>query len=56
MRLRYELIHTLADTFTVETLCSILGLSRTAYYRYQRGDSYKPTVEKGHRGAERSSN
>jgi transposase InsO family protein len=25
----------------------VLGLSRTAYYRYQRGDSYKPTVEKG---------
>lgn len=37
----------MADTFTVETLCSVLGLSRTAYYRYQRGDSYKPTVEKG---------
>lgn len=40
-------MHTLADTFTVKTLCSVLGLSRTAYYRYQRGESYKPTVEKG---------
>ncbi|WP_223860884.1 IS3 family transposase [Spirosoma validum] len=24
-------------------------MSRTAYYRYQRGDSYKPTVEKGNK-------
>ncbi|GAB4000043.1 hypothetical protein GCM10028807_51840 [Spirosoma daeguense] len=31
----------------VETLCSVLEVSRTAYYRYQRGESYKPTVEKG---------
>ena len=34
-------------SITVETLCSVLGLSRTAYYRYRRGDSYKPTIEKG---------
>ena len=31
----------------METLCSVLEVSRTAYYRYQRGESYKPTVEKG---------
>jgi len=37
----------LASKFAVETLCSVLEVSRTAYYRYQRGESYKPTVEKG---------
>ncbi len=30
--LHYELIYALTDTFTVETLCSVLGLSRIAYY------------------------
>jgi hypothetical protein len=35
------------DTFTVETLCAVLGLSRTGYYRYKRGESCNPTVEKG---------
>ena len=24
----------------------VLGLSRTAFYRYQRGQSYRPIVEK----------
>lgn len=28
--LQYELTHALVDTFTVEILCSVLGLSRTA--------------------------
>ncbi|GAB3552227.1 hypothetical protein GCM10027577_33940 [Spirosoma fluminis] len=46
MKLHYELIDALFDMFPVETLCSVLGLSRTAYYRYKRGESYKPTVEK----------
>ena len=27
----------LSDEFSVETLCVVLGLSRTAYYRYKRG-------------------
>lgn len=28
------------------TLCEILQVSRTAYYRYRRGSSYQPTVAK----------
>jgi putative transposase len=28
----------------VETLCAVLGVSRTAYYRYKRGQSYQPTT------------
>lgn len=27
----------LSGEFSVETLCTVLGLSRTAYYRYKRG-------------------
>ncbi len=27
----------------METLCTVLGLSRTAYYRYKRGQSYQLT-------------
>ncbi len=27
----------LSSEFLVETLCAVLGLSRTAYYRYKRG-------------------
>lgn len=30
----------------METLCAVLGVSRTAYYRYKRGQSYQPTAEK----------
>ncbi|MFD2574515.1 hypothetical protein ACFSUS_28020 [Spirosoma soli] len=38
LRLYYEFIQALANTFTVETLCSVLEVSRTAYYRYRRGE------------------
>ena len=30
----------------METLCAVLGVSRTAYYRYKRGHSYQPTLAK----------
>ncbi|QKZ14938.1 IS3 family transposase [Spirosoma sp. KUDC1026] len=30
----------------METLCAVLGVSRTAYYRYKRGQSYQPTAHK----------
>jgi len=43
---RYDLIQTLLDEFIIEPLCSVLGVSRTAYYRYQRGERYLPTPEK----------
>lgn len=39
----YELIDSLSNEFSVNTLCSVLGASRTAYYRYKRGGSYRPT-------------
>ncbi|WP_240163978.1 IS3 family transposase [Spirosoma taeanense] len=46
MRVRYELIQELASEFAVETLCSVFAVSRTAYYRYLRGDSYRLSAEK----------
>ncbi|AUD06042.1 hypothetical protein CWM47_31865 [Spirosoma pollinicola] len=46
LRLRYKLVQELASEFAVETLCSVLKVSRTAYYRYLRGDSYQLTSEK----------
>ena len=44
--MRYDLIQTLADEFNVETLCAVLAVSRTAYYRYKRGQSYQLTGPK----------
>lgn len=29
---KYDLVKCLAQDFRIETLCSVLGLSRTAYY------------------------
>ena len=46
MTLHYDLIQTLTDEFNVETLCAVLGVSRTAYYRYRRGQSYQSTTQK----------
>ncbi|WP_460966064.1 IS3 family transposase, partial [Spirosoma litoris] len=46
MRLRYELVQQLTNEFAVETLCLVLGVSRSAYYRYLRGGSYQLTPEK----------
>ena len=46
MKQRYDLVKCLAQDFRIETLCSVLGLSRTAYYRYLRGGSYQLTAEK----------
>lgn len=36
----------LSSEFSVETLCAVLVLSRTAYYRYKRGQSYQLTGPK----------
>lgn len=44
--MRYELVQALASEFAVETLCLVLEVSRTAYYRYLRGESYRLTPEK----------
>ena len=38
----YDLIGQLSHEFATSTLCTVLGASRTAYYRYQRGESYLP--------------
>lgn len=46
LKQRYDLVKCLAQDFRIETLCSVLGLSRTAYYRYVRGGSYQLTAEK----------
>jgi putative transposase len=40
------LVKSLADEFKVETLCLVLEVSRTAYYRYLRGGTYQATPEK----------
>jgi len=44
--LRYELVQELANEFAVDTLCQVLRVSRTAYYRYLRGGSYRLSPEK----------
>ena len=44
--MQYDLIAELAGAFPVEVLCSVLGLSRSAYYRYQRGASYQQSTTK----------
>ena len=44
--MRYDFVHSLAGEFSVEMLCSVLGVSRTAYYRYQRGASYQSSAAK----------
>ena len=49
MRWHYDLVRRLADEFAVETLCSVLEVSRTAYYRYVRGYSYQPTQEQANK-------
>lgn len=46
LTLCYDLIGTLASEFTVETLCAVLDVSRTAYYRYKRGQSYQLSTQK----------
>lgn len=40
---RYELIQVLSEEFSIETLCLLLLVSRSAYYRWKRGASYQPT-------------
>ena len=40
------MVKSLADEFKVKTLCLVLAVSRTAYYRYLRGDTYQATPEK----------
>jgi len=42
----YDFIHSLASEFSVEMLCAVLEVSRTAYYRYQRGASYQLSAAK----------
>ena len=40
----YDLVAELAGEFSVESLCSVLNISRSAYYRYQRGESYQQST------------
>jgi transposase InsO family protein len=42
----YDLIDSLSGDFSISTLCTVLGASRTAYYRYKRGGSYRPTARR----------
>lgn len=41
MTLSYELIRALEVDFRVETLCRVLQVSRSGYYRYQKGETYQ---------------
>ncbi|WP_157627159.1 IS3 family transposase [Spirosoma luteum] len=38
------MIQFLSEEFSVETLCLLLLVSRSAYYRWKRGASYQPTT------------
>lgn len=42
----YELTDSLSCNFAISVLCSVLGASRTAYYRHKRGGSYQPTARR----------
>ena len=42
----YDLVGQLTGEFTVATLCAVLSISRTAYYRYRRGTTYRLSVSK----------
>ncbi len=46
LRQRYEFIRSGVGEFSIATLCQMLEVSRTAYYRYLRGGSYQPTEVK----------
>ncbi len=46
MRLSYELIAVLEADFKVETLCQLLQVSRSGYYRYRKGESYQASGAK----------
>jgi putative transposase len=41
---RYEFIRILSADFSIATLCELMEVSRTAYYRYLRGASYQPAT------------
>lgn len=40
------MVKSLAAEFQIEILCSVLAVSRTAYYRYLWGGSYQLTLQK----------
>jgi putative transposase len=42
----YELIRVLEADFKVETLCRVLQVSRSGYYRYRKGESYQASETK----------
>ena len=43
---RYEFIRMVSVDFAVATLCELMQVSRTAYYRYLWGTSYQPATTK----------
>jgi hypothetical protein len=46
LKLTYEVIVILAADFKVETLCQLLQVSRSGYYRYRKGESYQASESK----------
>ena len=46
LKQRYEFIRSVTGEFSIATLCEMLQVSRTAYYRYLRGESYQVTAAK----------
>lgn len=46
MSARYEFIRSVTGEFPIATLCELLEVSRTAYYRYLRGETYQPSEAK----------
>jgi putative transposase len=43
---RYDFIRLAGAEFPISTLCGLMQVSRTAYYRYLRGGSYRPAADK----------
>ena len=42
----YEVVQTLSESYAVEFLCRVLGVTRSAYYAYIQGKSYVLKTEK----------
>ena len=40
----YEFIRLVSADFSIFMLCELMEVSRTAYYRYPRGQSYQPAT------------
>jgi putative transposase len=46
LKLTYQVVAVLETDFKIETLCRVLQVSRSGYYRYRKGESYQASESK----------